>query len=209
MLLAFDKHPCIILNLCNAKALCCAHHSCRIESWPVPACCLPWEAHLQILVSMRSKKITTQSDLSSIQAGVKGTAITFLMTDNQIVNEKFLVYINDLLSTGYIADLCTQEDKDTFCNSVRGEVKQAGMVDSSDNCWDFFIDKVNSFLTHNVLATWSNFGSVQENKDSFDRSALLHLPEIWTHTCTSTLLLDTPLVIPSSCSTLLLKPQSW
>lgn len=77
-----------------------------------------------------------------LQAGVKGIAITFLMTDNQIVNEKFLVYINDLLSTGYIADLCTQEDKDTFCNSVRGEVKQAGMVDSADNCWDFFIDKV-------------------------------------------------------------------
>ena len=29
------------------------------------------------------------------------------MTDNQIVNETFLVYINDLLSTGYIPDLCT------------------------------------------------------------------------------------------------------
>ncbi len=43
-----------------------------------------------------------------VQAGVKGIPITFLMTDNQIVKEKFLVYINDLLSTGYIADLCTQ-----------------------------------------------------------------------------------------------------
>ena len=72
------------------------------------------------------------------------------MTDNQIVNEKFLVYINDLLSTGYIADLCTQEDKDTFCNSVRGEVKQAGMVDSADNCWDFFIDKVQR-ITKTIL----------------------------------------------------------
>ena len=82
--------------------------------------------------------------LCLLQAGVKGTAITFLMTDNQIVNEKFLVYINDLLSTGYIADLCTQEDKDNFCNSVRGEVKQAGMVDSADNCWDFFIDKASN-----------------------------------------------------------------
>ena len=76
------------------------------------------------------------------KAGVKGIPITFLMTDNQIVNEKFLVYINDLLSTGYIADLCTTEDKDTFCNSVRGELKQAGMVDTVENCWDFFIDKV-------------------------------------------------------------------
>ncbi|KAK9843805.1 hypothetical protein WJX81_007069 [Elliptochloris bilobata] len=36
-----------------------------------------------------------------------------------IVNEKFLVYINDLLSTGYVADLCTPEDKVQFCNAVR------------------------------------------------------------------------------------------
>lgn len=98
-------------------------------------------------------KVMSLNGACSLQAGVKGTAITFLMTDNQIVNEKFLVYINDLLSTGYIADLCTQEDKDTFCNSVRGEVKQAGMVDSTDNCWDFFIDKVNYVLRlhHPVL----------------------------------------------------------
>lgn len=41
------------------------------------------------------------------KAGTKSQAITFLMTDNQIVNERFLVFINDLLSTGYIADLCS------------------------------------------------------------------------------------------------------
>lgn len=59
-------------------------------------------------------------DLLSLytKAGVKGAPVVFLMTDNQIVKEQFLVYINDLLSTGYIADLCTQEDKDNFCNAV-------------------------------------------------------------------------------------------
>ncbi len=41
------------------------------------------------------------------KAGIKGTQMAFLLTDNQIVNEKFLVYINDYLSTGYIADLFT------------------------------------------------------------------------------------------------------
>ncbi len=39
----------------------------------------------------------------------------------------FLVYINDLLSTGYIADLFTPEDKENFCNAVRNECKAAGM----------------------------------------------------------------------------------
>ena len=38
----------------------------------------------------------------------------------------FLVYINDLLSTGYIADLFTAEDKEAFSNAVRNEVKASG-----------------------------------------------------------------------------------
>jgi len=41
------------------------------------------------------------------KAGVKGNQVTFLITDNQIINERFLVYINDFLSTGFITDLCS------------------------------------------------------------------------------------------------------
>ena len=33
--------------------------------------------------------------------------VVFILTDNQIIDERFLVYVNDLLSTGYIADLVT------------------------------------------------------------------------------------------------------
>lgn len=84
------------------------------------------------------------------KAGTKGTPITFLMTDNQIVKEAFLVYINDLLSTGYIADLFSAEDKEAFCNAVRNEVKATGLMDTMENCWDFFIDKVRKYL-HIVL----------------------------------------------------------
>lgn len=84
------------------------------------------------------------------KAGTKGTPITFLMTDNQIVKEVFLVYINDLLSTGYIADLFTAEDKEAFSNAVRNECKAAGILDTMENLWDFFINKVRRFL-HIVL----------------------------------------------------------
>jgi hypothetical protein len=76
------------------------------------------------------------------KAGAKGQPVVFLMTDNQIVKEQFLVFINDLLSTGIVADLFTPEDKDNFCNAVRNEVKATGMLDSQENCWKFFIDKV-------------------------------------------------------------------
>lgn len=76
------------------------------------------------------------------KAGMKGIQMSWLFTDNQIINERFLVYINDLLSSGFIADLCAPEDKENFCNSVRNEAKQAGIMDSTENLWDFFIDKV-------------------------------------------------------------------
>ena len=43
-----------------------------------------------------------------------------------------------------------QEDKDNFSNAVRNEVKASGLIDTPENCWDFFIDKVRKFL-HVVL----------------------------------------------------------
>jgi hypothetical protein len=40
--------------------------------------------------------------------------------------------------------LPSQEDKDNLCNAVRNEVKGAGLLDSPDNCWDFFINKAST-----------------------------------------------------------------
>eukprot|EP00282_Hemiselmis_andersenii_P032709 CAMPEP_0169474844 /NCGR_PEP_ID=MMETSP1042-20121227/26479_1 /TAXON_ID=464988 /ORGANISM="Hemiselmis andersenii, Strain CCMP1180" /LENGTH=51 /DNA_ID=CAMNT_0009588913 /DNA_START=24 /DNA_END=176 /DNA_ORIENTATION=- len=51
------------------------------------------------------------------------------MTDGQIVHERFLVFINDFLASGSIPDVLTTEAKDEFRNSVRNEVKQAGVQD--------------------------------------------------------------------------------
>ena len=76
------------------------------------------------------------------KAGMKGQPVTFLLTDNQIVNEKFLVFLNDLLSTGLVSDLCAAEDVDNFSNSVRAEVKAAGILETPESLWDFFIEKI-------------------------------------------------------------------
>jgi dynein heavy chain len=85
------------------------------------------------------------------RAGVKGIGILFLFTDQQIVDETFLVYLNDMLSSGDIPGLFPNEDVDDICNSVRNEVKQAGLIDTRDACWDFFIQKVRRYL-HTALA---------------------------------------------------------
>lgn len=70
----------------------------------------------------------------------------FLFTEGQITNERFLVSINDLLSSGEIADLFPTEDIDNIVNAVRSAVKGEGIIDNKDNCWKFFIDRVRKNL---------------------------------------------------------------
>lgn len=50
----------------------------------------------------------------------------FLFTEGQITNDRFLVYINDLLSSGEIAELYTSEEKEVIVNAVRNKVKGEG-----------------------------------------------------------------------------------
>lgn len=81
-----------------------------------------------------------------LKSGQKNEGIMFLFTEGQITNERFLVYINDLLSSGEIADLFPTEDVDNIVNAVRGAVKSEGMIDNKDNCWRFFLDRVRKNL---------------------------------------------------------------
>ena len=70
----------------------------------------------------------------------------FLFTEGQITNERFLVYINDLLSSGEIADLYTLDEKEVIISNVRAKVKAEGKVDSRENCWSWFVDSIKKNL---------------------------------------------------------------
>lgn len=81
-----------------------------------------------------------------IKTGQKDEGVMFLFTEGQITNERFLVSINDLLSSGEIADLFPAEDVDNIVNAVRSAVKAEGMLDNKENCWKFFMDRVRKNL---------------------------------------------------------------
>jgi dynein heavy chain, axonemal len=106
----------------------------------------------QITVTASYGMADFRADLQTLykKSGLKGIGLCFIMTDGQIVDERFLVYMNDLLASGNIPELFTIEEKDEVCNGIRPEVKQAGIVDSRENCWEFFIEKVRKYL-HVVL----------------------------------------------------------
>lgn len=89
-----------------------------------------------------------KADLANlyIKSGVKNIGTMFLMTDAQVADEKFLVLINDLLASGEIPDLLPDDEVENVISSVRNEVKAAGIMDSRENCWNFFIDRVRRML---------------------------------------------------------------
>lgn len=84
------------------------------------------------------------------KAGVKQSQISFILTDTQIVNDQWLVFINDFLSTGYIPDLYSNEEMDGVINGIRNLAKAAGIPDEKGALHDFFIETVRKNL-HLVL----------------------------------------------------------
>ena len=74
-----------------------------------------------------------------------------------MADEKFLVLINNLLASGEIPDLFTDDEVEHIVNQVRNEAKSAGIVDTRENCWQFFIDRVRKQLK--VVLCFSPVGS--------------------------------------------------
>nr|XP_029540762.1 LOW QUALITY PROTEIN: dynein heavy chain 9, axonemal [Oncorhynchus nerka] len=100
-----------------------------------------------------------KTDLASlyIKAGVKNVGTVLLMTDAQVADEKFLVLVNDLLASGEIPDLFPDDEVENIIGSVRNEVRGLGMMDTRENCWKFFIDRVRKQLK--VALCFSPVGS--------------------------------------------------
>ncbi|CAL6039825.1 Outer-arm_dynein beta [Hexamita inflata] len=83
-------------------------------------------------------------------AGLKGIPTMFLFTDTQIVNEEFLVFLNDILSSGNVAGLFPPEREEEITNGMRNKCKEMGLVDTDENCMKVFIQRVKENL-HVVL----------------------------------------------------------
>ncbi len=98
----------------------------------------------QISITSTYSVLDLREDLKTMygKAGAKDEGTLFLFTDSQIVNERFLVSINDLLASGNIPDLFGVEEKDALITAVTGKVKAAGLPLDKATCWNFFLSQV-------------------------------------------------------------------
>uniref|UniRef100_A0A1A9WR67 AAA+ ATPase domain-containing protein n=1 Tax=Glossina brevipalpis TaxID=37001 RepID=A0A1A9WR67_9MUSC len=81
-------------------------------------------------------------------AGLEGRGITFIFTDNEIKDEAFLEFINNILSSGEIANLFAKDEMDEIYNEIIPIMKklQPRRPPTQDNLYDFFLSRARSNL---------------------------------------------------------------
>lgn len=97
-----------------------------------------------------------------IAAGCDNKKVVFLFNDTQIKDEGFLEDINNILSSGVVPNLFPKDEIPNIIDSVRKSALSAGLDDTNDIMYNFFIDRVRSNL-HVVLAM-SPIGSSLRNR---------------------------------------------
>lgn len=85
-------------------------------------------------------------------AGTGNKGITFIFTDNEIKDEAFLEYINNVLSVGEIANLFAKDELDDILTTVMPLMKKDDprRPPTQDNLYDYFISRARNNL-HVIL----------------------------------------------------------
>ncbi len=98
---------------------------------------------------------TTQMLLEQLQellknTGIKGIPTAWILNDSQIINEEFLVYINDVLANGYIPDLFPKDELPALLDGLKSELRANGLSDTPQEKIGLFIRRVKQNL-HLIL----------------------------------------------------------
>lgn len=102
----------------------------------------------QITLSNNYGPAEFNADLVKVfmQTGVKKNPTVFLLTDSQVIDEKFLIPISDFLSTGSLPDVFVQEDYETIYSGVKGDMKVQGINFTNEAAMEFFTSRVRQYL---------------------------------------------------------------
>lgn len=105
----------------------------------------------QITLSRGYGEAQFKEELKELYKLLGQDEVMFLFTDAHVVEEGFLELLNNMLTTGMVPALYAQDERDALMNTVRAEVRQLGLAETSDNLWNHYVNKCRNNL-HIVLA---------------------------------------------------------
>ncbi|PIK45719.1 hypothetical protein BSL78_17425 [Apostichopus japonicus] len=97
-------------------------------------------------------------------AGGEGCGITFIFTDNEIKDEAFLEYLNNVLSSGEVSNLFARDELDEITQELIPIMKKElpRRPPTSDNLYDYFISRARNNL--HVVLCFSPVGEKFRNR---------------------------------------------
>jgi dynein heavy chain len=109
----------------------------------------------QITISKNYNSTNLMEDLKNLYklSGLKGNPVSFVFTDNEVKEESFLEFLNNILTSGEVSNLFQKDEVIGICSDMRAVMKKVRpqTIDTNENLWAFFIDRVKSNL-HLVLS---------------------------------------------------------
>jgi dynein heavy chain, axonemal len=107
----------------------------------------------QIEVSKQYSQDAFRADIMKVlrMAGVEGRRMSFILTDQHIVNDTFLEDVSNLLSTGEVPNLyAKKEDLDDVLNDLRPKATKKNVPDTPEDLYAYFLKRTQSRL-HIIL----------------------------------------------------------
>lgn len=132
----------------------------------------------EITLTRGYDEMSFKDDLKQLynMIGIENEKVVFLLSDNQIIDESFLEYINNILSNGFIPTLFNANEKENIVMQMRDDINEqdvnhnsnsnsnscgvddngVGVIKDREYCWKYFVNRCQNNL--HVVLTMSPIG---------------------------------------------------